>query len=538
MARLGLGAAILAGVVLLAVFALRGDPPAPAHDDAEAPGGDAVAPKLVGLGKDDDPSAEHDAKGPGPNVLDPYRVRFEVLMPDGTPAERATIRYAKTTQALVTRAGVPWGPHRPVLVLPNGVWVARAYLDMGSTLLRSQSVLLGPLSETARVQLFDPAAVAEATAAEVADLPPTGTVAGKVLLPDGFHVDRGQVFALPFHGKDPPDTAEIVYDTNATQVGLVGGTYVFRDLPRGWYRLVLAFSSRIAVTADVDVGGPSVRKDLRLPLELDELLPVLVLDAEGRPVTQDVTFRVEPVGEAYAGHRPLPAPVFRRDDGVLFVRPEILEGTKPTRFRVKVIVPRLGQRARFVEWGRDPTVLRFGEPVDVTVRVEGLPDALHARAGVHLELPGASLPAPFRSGETRLREGAASFRALQPGAYEAYLVLSLAGARSWIAREATILRTPIRVAPNATTFVMRVPDLHAVRLLGKTPPRAVLVVHLVRPDGTREPRRFVDLRRDTTMEHLTVGRYEAQLFVPGDKKAPRRWSFNVPETAELRLAED
>jgi hypothetical protein len=427
-------------------------------------------------------------------------VDVDVRLPDGRPAEQATIRF----KADSTSSSHGWTSGDRVLSLDPGryqVWATGGPDNaLGS---KATSVTL----ESGRRTTLR------------FDLGSVPSLLVRVRYPDGEEGARARVAVarVPVGGRADP----ALLATPVEERDLHGATAVISEIVSGRY-VVGAQRARqgpFVVIAEVTVGESAATVELQIPpLRRDEYAQLRVLGPGGEPIPNPqitIGFQSESSSSSIGG-----PPTIRRPDGAFWVLTGAL-GEVPADARrwIHVAAGTLGSRR--VEFG--PTealdiVIRLEDPVALAVEVHGVLEGHVGRVHVRLlegEKGYHGLSAAVGS------DGKVTLEGVQPG--KKWLVLLIQSGDETI----EIARRELDVVRAGNPVVVEMPALHSVTFVGAE--SGLLSVMREEPNRSH----FTMLRIPAgsgrvTLDTLPAGDYLAHC-------GARQAKFSVPGPAEVVL---
>jgi hypothetical protein len=330
-------------------------------------------------------------------------VSFDVLLPDGTPAQEATISF-KTQRGTSSQA---WGREEPRLLVAPGSYACDAEVSGEGR------------SDEASLDLRE-GAPAPPVLLRLKSRPGLrGTVSCARDLP----FQHMSVYALAFVTEKPPGAEPLVSDGRSAWVQR-GGRYQLPDLPRGRYLVGAGVDRIILVTRIVDIADRMETCDFAIEtIDPSLYVVVRVFDPAGKPlrdVTFNTSYRVES-GSSSGG-----STVANRPDGSYLVFHHGHTMAEGGTYFVTAQSPVYGKKVASYKRGETAELLiRFGEPASLDVTVAGFAASEQAGA-LTVSLTRA------RSGENERfanpneskaldSEGRVAFGPVEPGDYDVTL---------------------------------------------------------------------------------------------------------------------
>jgi len=433
-------------------------------------------------------------------------VRVEVLMPDGTVAEHAWLKWE--------------GPHGPGW----GPWTQEggtARLPIGSCKVQAQTTVPEPLQSEEVEHVVGARASDEKLILQLAG---RRILTARLVLPQGFVVPETVEYRLRpvAHAGEEVDPESLLQDESQRHAqSRSPGRAFWYDLEPGHY-LVAAFldKRRLLAHAIAEVGAEAA--EVELPVDEPEIgtfVTVRLLGPDGGPVPGQVSFRVIIGPEERP--RPQRADALQRDDGAWLVFLDRIDPGKDgsdatlrvgTRDYGSVLHPfRLG--------GGGTITLRFGKPARLKLQLDR-----YGGSGVEGSL-FVALRGKIGADAWRLvsPNGSCDLSGVQPGDYRLLLVVRKQR-KNW-----PVHQRRINLDPGDRELTLPVPALHTLRVRWAGKGRARSATLRSDDEGIGPFRREARIAgRVATFDLLGAGTYEVQI-------GGRRASVRVPGPPEVTL---
>ena len=432
-------------------------------------------------------------------------VRVEVLMPDGTVAEHAWLKWQ--------------GPHGPGW----GPWTQEggtARLPIGSCKVQAQTTVPEPLQSEEVEHVVGPRASDEAL---VLQLTGRRILTARLVLPQGFVVPKTVEYRLRpvTHSGEEVDPESLLQDESQRHAQSRSPGHAFwYDLEPGHY-LVAAFldKRRLLAHAIAEVGAGAA--EVELPVEEPEIgtfVTVRLLGPDGGPVPGQVSFRVITGPE----NRPRPqrADALQRDDGAWLVFLDRIDPKGGSDATLRVRTRDYGSVLHPCHLSGGGTItLRFGKPARLKLQLDryngsGVEGSLYVALRGKIGADAWRLVSP---------NGSCELAGVQPGDYRLLLVVRKQK-RNW-----PIHQRRINLDPGEDEMSLAVPALHTLRVRWTGKARLRSATLRSDDEGIGPFRREARLTgRVATFDLLGAGSYEIRC-------GAARATVRVPGPAEVTL---
>jgi hypothetical protein len=433
-------------------------------------------------------------------------VRVEVLMPDGTVAEHAWLKWQ--------------GPHGPGW----GPWMqerATARLPLGSCKVQASTTVPEPLQSEEVEHEVGPRASDEKLILQLAG---RRILTARLVLPEGFVVPKTVQYRLRpvANATEEVDPESLLQDESQRHAkSRSPGQAFWYDLEPGHY-LVAAFleKRRLLAHAIAEVGAEA--SEVELPVEAPEIgtyVTARLMGPDGGPVPGQVSFRVITGPE----NRPRPqrADALQRDDGAWLVFLDRVDpGKDGSEATLRVATRDYGSVLHPFHLGGGGTItLRFGKPASLKLQLDryggsGVEGSLYAALRGKIGADAWRLVSP---------NGSCDLTGVQPGDYRLLLVVRKQK-RNW-----PIYQRRINLDPGEDEMSLAMPALHTLRVRWAGKARLRSATLRSDDEGIGPFRREARLAgRVATFDFLGAGSYEIRC-------GGRRAAVRVPGPAEVTL---
>ncbi|MHC4731413.1 MAG: carboxypeptidase-like regulatory domain-containing protein, partial [Planctomycetota bacterium] len=414
-------------------------------------------------------------------------VRVEVLMPDGTVAEHAWLKWQGPH-------GTGWGP-----------WTREAgtvRLPIGSCKVQANTTVPEPLQSEEVERVIGPR-----TSEELLTLQLTGRriLTARLVLPGGFVVPKTVEYRLrPMaDAREEVDPESLLQDQSQRHAqSRSPGRAFWYDLEPGHY-LVAAFldKRRLLAHAIAEVGAEA--SEVELPVsepELGTFVTVRLLGPDGGPVPGQASFRVITGPE----NRPRAqrADALQRDDGAWLVFLDRIDPQGGSDATLRVGTRDYGSALHPCNLRGGGTItLRFGKPARLKLQLDrysgsGVEGALYVALRGEVGADAWRLVSP---------NGSCDLSGVQPGAYRLLLVVRKKN-RNW-----PIYQRRINLDSGEEELSLLVPTLHTLRVRWAGKGRVRSATLRSNDEGIGPFRREARLAgRIATFDLLGAGSYQIQ----------------------------
>jgi len=432
-------------------------------------------------------------------------VRVQVLMPDGTIAEHAWLKWQGPH-------GTGWGP-----------WTAAAgtvRLPVGSCKVQANTTVPEPMQSEEVEREIGPRASDETLTLQLSG---RRILTARLVLPQGFVVPRTVEYRLrPLaDAREEVDPESLLQDQSQRHAqSRSPGRAFWYDLEPGHY-LVAAFldKRRLLAHAVAEVGAGA--SEVELPADEPEFgtfMTVRLLGPDGGPVPGQASFRVVTGPE----NRPKiqRADALQRDDGAWLVFLDRVDPKSGPDATLRVGTRDYGAALHPCNLRGGGTItLRFGKPARLKLQLDrysgsGVEGALFVALRGEVGADAWRLVSP---------NGSCDLSGVQAGAYRLLLVVRKKN-KNW-----PIYQRRINLDPGEEELSLPVPTLHTLRVRWAGKGRVQSATLRSNDEGIGPFRRDTRLSgRVATFDFLGAGTYQVQC-------GKRRASVRVPGPPEVTL---
>jgi hypothetical protein len=432
-------------------------------------------------------------------------VRVQVLMPDGTVAENAWLKWQGPH-------GSGWGPWTPE--------VGTVRLPLGSCKVQANTTVPEPMQSEEVEHVVE---ARESDETVTLQLSGRRILTARLVMPEGLIVPKTVEYRLrPLaDAHEEVDPVLLLQDQSQRHAkSRSPGQAFWYDLEPGHY-LVAAFLDRRRLLAHAVAEVGTEASEVELPVDASEFetyVTVRLLGPDGGPVPGQANFRVL-TGPENRPHRQRAAAI-QRDDGAWLVFLDRIDTKAGLDATLRVSTRDFGSALHPCHLAGGGTItLRFGKPARLKVQLDrysgsGVEGALFVALRGEVGADAWRLVTP---------NGSCDLSGVQPGAYRLLLVVRKRN-RNW-----PIYQRRINLESGEEELSMPVPALHTLRVRWAGRGRVRSVTLRSNDEGIGPLRRDARLsRRVATFDFLGAGTYEIRC-------GSRRASVRVPGPPEVTL---
>lgn len=426
-------------------------------------------------------------------------ITVEVLLPDGTEADRARLIFTTRSDEVPESFEITWTREAPALSLEPGLY--------GVVAIRGEAERTAPRNFVLRL--------GDARSRLVLRLESHLSIRGSVVFLPGEEVERVGVFPLRWSAERAPVFEDfIAAGDGQTARREEGYTFAFEDLPPGRYFLATGRGwRRLEVVEEVALRDEPVTLNLVVPpLDPDAYVLLWVLGPSDEVLTEllEIETRCR-TGRRISSHK---STYVQRPDGAYIVlnpRDRACDAEDVTQ-EISVTSPRFGTKSIEYKLPREePLYLRFPEPAVLEVDLTGY-EGSGLEGWLQLDLRDA--PEGRRHGRGKEIDfgGRKTFDPVEPGNWElVFTVKTHIGRGSYGAQQ--VSRAEITLEAGVNRLTLPVPQLYSLAVeVGADKARSTINLRQLADGGgytgVQHNEERIDDDGRVVFHRIPAGRYE------------------------------